>query len=66
MHATTRADEYEPTGDPDHAAYASDFYYACSCGKQARYLTTRDKAEHRAQQHERYCPEDGETEIRVV
>jgi len=58
-------DSYEPTGDPEHVAYGKDFYWTCACGSSASFLTREPKAEHGAEQHERYCMDDGETTVRV-
>lgn len=60
---TTAAEQYEPSGDPDHVAYGSDYLWTCTCGASSRFFATRTKQLARAKQHSRYC--DGETEVDV-
>lgn len=56
-------DDYEPTGDSEHVAYGKNFYWTCACGSSAAFLTSKAKAMHGAESHERYC--DGTATVRV-
>jgi len=63
---TTQAKTYEPHGDPDHVAYGADFTWSCTCGKSSAFVTTKRKAEHRAESHEDYCMHDGTVTVDVI
>ena len=63
--STTRADNHEPSGDPDHVAYGKDYYWTCTCGRQASHFTTENIAHYEAEKHERYCMHDGTATVRV-
>lgn len=66
MATTTDAVEnYEPSGDPEHVSYASDFYWTCTCGASAGRLTKRKEAEYAGEKHEQYCFENGDVTVRV-
>jgi len=62
---TQTAKEHSPTGDPDHVAHGSDYYWTCTCGASARFLTSQSKAEHKAGHHEQYCRHDGDVTVEV-
>jgi len=61
---TTQAEQYEPTGDPDHVAYGQDFIWSCSCGQSGNFVTSKNRATGRAEQHEQYC--SGHTTVDTV
>jgi len=63
---TTRADAHTPTGDPEHVAYGQDYYWSCSCGRSAAFLTDEQTAESRGEKHERYCMDGGTVTVRVA
>jgi len=58
--------EHEPTGDPEHIAYGKDYYWRCSCGASAPFITTKDKAKGRGKSHEENCPDNGTVEVQIV
>lgn len=55
---TDAAKNYEPIGDPDHVAYASDFYWTCSCGKSGRFLVSESRAKSLGISHATECGGD--------
>lgn len=63
--STTRADEHSPTGDPDHVAYGQDYYWSCTCGQSAAFMTDEQTAHAKGEKHERYCMDDGIVMVRV-
>jgi len=63
--STTRADDHEPIGNPEHVAYGKDYYWTCTCGRRASHFTTEDTAHHEAEEHERYCMDNGTTTVKV-
>ncbi len=46
-----------------HVAAGKDWCYRCTCGRTGPFWTTKQKAQHQAGQHERYCSDDGEAEL---
>jgi len=60
---TERAREYEPTGDPDHVAYASDYFWRCTCGASAGTFTGKATALRRGRAHSEHC--DGDVVVSV-
>jgi len=61
---TSDAEDYEPTGDPEHTAYGKDFVLFCTCGYECRFIVGKSKAESLAAYHEKHC--EGETTVDVV
>jgi len=61
---TTKAKQYEPTGDSGHVSYGKDFIYTCTCGKTSPFITTKEKQTFRAESHEKYC--NGTTTVDTV
>jgi len=62
---TTRAEEHSSTGDPNHVAYGQDYYWSCTCGRSAAFLTGEETARSKGENHERYCISDGTVTVRV-
>ncbi len=64
MQLTDDAEEYSPTGDPNHVDYGQDFVWSCTCGQTSAFVTGKEKAIRRAKAHEQHC--DGETTVDVI
>jgi len=62
---TNCADKHSPTGDPDHVAYGQDYYWSCTCGQSAAFMSGKETAEAKGKNHERYCMDDGTVTVRV-
>jgi len=60
---TDAADDYEPTGDPEHVAYGQAYYWECPCGSGSHFLMGRRKAQSQAEEHERYCEAEPVIEV---
>lgn len=63
---TSNAESHKPRGDPDHIAYGRDYFWRCSCGKEATRITRKSQAKSAAERHEEYCPKNGTAEVDVV
>jgi hypothetical protein len=62
-HTTQAAKDHEPIGDPDHVSFGENYYWKCSCGRSAPFMTTQKKAVRRGAQHEKYC--EGKVTVEV-
>jgi hypothetical protein len=66
VETTDAADAHEPTGDPEHVAFGSNYYWTCTCGRSAPFMTTQRKAMSRGSEHERHCTGEATVEVSVV